>query len=101
MWNVVTVSLRQAIVPDHMLGRINSVYRLLAWGTMPVGAALGGLLAKTIDLRAPFLIGGAVVLVLAFVTKPIVTTRNIEAARAAALDDYSHSMVAGGFEVMS
>jgi predicted MFS family arabinose efflux permease len=41
-WNVVTVSLRQRIVPDHLLGRLNASYRLLAWGTMPIGAALGG-----------------------------------------------------------
>ena len=38
-WNVVTVSLRQAIVPDALLGRVNSAYRLLGWGTMPIGAA--------------------------------------------------------------
>ena len=35
-WNVVTVSLRQAIVPDVLLGRVNSAYRLLGWGTMPL-----------------------------------------------------------------
>ena len=32
MWNVVTVSLRQRIVPDALLGRVNASYRLLAWG---------------------------------------------------------------------
>ena len=42
MWNVVTVSLRQAIVPHHLLGRLNSSYRFLAWGTMPAGAAIAG-----------------------------------------------------------
>jgi len=32
MWNIVTVSLRQQIVPAELLGRVNSVYRLLGWG---------------------------------------------------------------------
>jgi hypothetical protein len=35
LWNVVAVSLRQRITPDHILGRINSSYRLVAWGTRP------------------------------------------------------------------
>ncbi|HEX5826429.1 MAG TPA: MFS transporter, partial [Candidatus Limnocylindrales bacterium] len=42
MWNVVTVSLRQRIVPDALLGRVNASYRLLAWGSQPIGALLGG-----------------------------------------------------------
>ena len=50
-WNVVTVSLRQRIVPDRLLGRVNASYRLLAWGTMPIGAALGGLAGEA--LRPP------------------------------------------------
>ena len=37
-WNVVTVSLRQRIVPERLLGRLNASYRLVAWGTMPMGA---------------------------------------------------------------
>ena len=54
VWNVLTVSLRQRIVPDHLLGRVNSGYRLLAWGTMPMGALLGGVLGEAIGLRAVF-----------------------------------------------
>ena len=37
-WNVITVSLRQSIIPPHLLGRVNSVYRFFAWGMMPIGA---------------------------------------------------------------
>jgi MFS family permease len=59
IWNVITVSLRQRIAPDHLLGRVNAGYRLLAWGTMPIGAALGGLLADGIGLRATFLVTAA------------------------------------------
>ncbi|MEZ5250611.1 MAG: MFS transporter [Ilumatobacteraceae bacterium] len=32
LWNVITVSLRQTIIPPHLLGRVNSVYRFFAWG---------------------------------------------------------------------
>ncbi|WP_316042168.1 hypothetical protein [Nocardiopsis sp. CNR-923] len=54
VWNVITVSLRQRVTPDGLLGRVNSAYRLVAWGTMPLGAALGGLLAELVGLRAVF-----------------------------------------------
>jgi MFS family permease len=59
MWNVVTVSLRQRIVPDRLLGRINASYRLLAWGSQPIGALLGGLIGEFIGLQAVFLAAGA------------------------------------------
>ena len=54
VWNVITVSLRQGITPDHLLGRMNAAYRLLGWGGMPVGAALGGVVAELAGLRATF-----------------------------------------------
>jgi MFS family permease len=56
VWNVVTVSLRQRVTPDRLLGRVNSGYRLLAWGTRPLGAAAGGLLAQALGLRPVFAI---------------------------------------------
>ena len=58
VWNVITVSLRQSLVPDELLGRVNSAYRLIGWGTMPLGALAGGLVADAFGLRAPFLDGG-------------------------------------------
>ena len=42
LWKVITVSLRQTIIPDELLGRVNSVYRFFGWGMMPIGALLGG-----------------------------------------------------------
>jgi MFS family permease len=54
VWNVITVSYRQRVVPDHLLGRVNAGYRLLAWGTMPLGALLGGLLGELIGLQPTF-----------------------------------------------
>ena len=56
LWNVVTVSLRQRITPDRLLGRMNAAYRLVGWGTMPVGAALGGFLAEALGLRPTFVV---------------------------------------------
>lgn len=54
VWNVVTVSLRQRVTPDRLLGRLNSCYRLFAWGSRPFGALAGGLIAEAYGLRAVF-----------------------------------------------
>jgi MFS family permease len=59
IWSVVTVTLRQDIVPTHLLGRVNSVYKMLGWGLMPLGALSGGLVAHQFGLRAPYPIAGA------------------------------------------
>ncbi|MFE3865578.1 MFS transporter [Streptomyces goshikiensis] len=56
-WNVVVVVLRQTLVPQHLLGRANSVYRLVAWGGLPVGAAAGGIVAAEVGTRAVFGVG--------------------------------------------
>ena len=84
LWNVITVSLRQAIIPDELLGRVNSVYRFLGWGMMPIGAALGGVVASAFGLRSTYWIGGAVLLAMSLVTFRIVNDRAITDARTAA-----------------
>ena len=84
VWNVITVSLRQAIIPDELLGRVNSVYRFLGWGMMPIGAALGGVVASAFGLRSTYWIGGAILLAMALVTFRIVNNRAIADARAGA-----------------
>lgn len=70
--SVVTVSLRQQMVPDRLLGRVNSVYRMIGWGLMPVGSLLGGLIAQHFGLRAPFLGAGAIRIVVLLLAAPIV-----------------------------
>ncbi|MDP9848625.1 MFS family permease [Streptosporangium lutulentum] len=79
VWNVITVSLRQRVIPDRLLGRVNSTYRLVAWGTMPLGAAAGGLLAQFFGLRTVFVVMALLTLsvVAGMVT---VTDRNMDAA---------------------
>ena len=81
MWNVVTVSLRQRIVPDALLGRVNASYRLLAWGSQPIGALLGGLIAQVAGLQVVFLIAGGMIALL-LVARTIVTDEAIAAAEA-------------------
>ena len=44
LWNVITVSYRQRLIPDDLLGRVNSIYRFFGWGAMPFGALAGGAL---------------------------------------------------------
>jgi MFS family permease len=79
MWNVVTVSLRQRIVPDQLLGRVNSGYRLLAWGTQPLGAVLGGVIGELLGLRAVFVVAGLMTVGL-LAARRIVTDEAIDAA---------------------
>jgi MFS family permease len=62
LWNVVTVSLRQRITPDRLLGRMNAAYRLVGWGTMPIGSVLGGVLASWLGLRPAFLVAAMITL---------------------------------------
>jgi len=77
LWNVQAVSIRQALIPDNLLGRVNSVYRLLALGSNPIGAIFGGAIVKILDnsfsrefaLRFPFLLGGIFMLIL-FLSAP-------------------------------
>jgi MFS family permease len=59
VWNVVAVSYRQARVPGHLLGRVMATYRVIAYGAMPVGAAIGGAIATAAGVRATFVAGAA------------------------------------------
>ncbi len=82
-WNVVSVTLRQELTPDALRGRVASVARLLAWGTQPIGALMGGIVASAIGLRAPFFVAAVAWMLLVAVTARVVNNRTIAAARAA------------------
>src|SRR6266498_1465985 len=60
VFNVIGVSLRQAIVPDRLIGRLVSAFRMVAYGAVPAGAILGGVVGRALGVRAPFLLGAAV-----------------------------------------
>ena len=91
LWNTITVSLRQSIIPTHLLGRVNSVYRFFAWGSIPIGMFVGGglvsaltlVLSRENALRAPYLFGVVLGLLLWALAAPRLTTAKIEAARKA------------------
>lgn len=91
LWNIVTVSLRQSLIPSHLLGRVNSVYRFFAWGTIPIGTLLGGGivtllqqgLGREMAFRSVYFIGAGLGFALFIYAIRILTTENIEAARAA------------------
>ena len=91
LWNTITVSLRQSIIPTHLLGRVNSVYRFFAWGSIPIGMFLGGglvsalthVLSRENALRAPYVFGVVLGLILWAMAAPRLTTAKIEAARGA------------------
>jgi hypothetical protein len=58
-YNIAQVSLRQAITPERIQGRMNSVMRFIVWGTIPLGSFAGGVLASVIGLRATLIVSGA------------------------------------------
>lgn len=97
LWNVITVSLRQTIIPDELLGRVNSVYRFFAWGMMPIGLGLGGLMVAVAEsagvdrimaLRLPYLFAGGVLFLVFLWAAPRLTTDKIESARAEGIDQH-------------
>jgi MFS family permease len=77
VYNIQQVSLRQAITPERLQGRMNATMRFLVWGTLPLGALVGGVLATTIGLRAALFVGGAgqAVALLPLLLSPIRTLR--------------------------
>ncbi|MCM2475820.1 MFS transporter [Rhizobium sp. CG5] len=89
IWNTVTVTLRQRLVPQHLLGRVNSVYRFFAWGTMPLGLVVSGLsvklaepyLPRAMALTTPFIIAAIILLLLVVLMWKRLSTTAIEGAR--------------------
>jgi MFS family permease len=59
IYNITQVSLRQTITPDHLQGRMNATMRVIVWGTLPLGALIGGLLGEWLGLRPTLWIGAA------------------------------------------
>jgi len=82
VWNVVTVSLRQQMIPASLFGRVNSVYRWFAWGSLPLGSIIGGQVARHYGLRASYVVAGAVMIGALLVILRHVNTANIVRALA-------------------
>jgi hypothetical protein len=84
LWNVGTVTMRQRIVPGHLLGRVISTHRLVAWGSLALGALAGGIVAQTAGLVPLFCAASALTLVGALALLPLTAERIDHEARAAA-----------------
>ena len=89
LWNTITVSLRQSIIPTQLLGRVNSVYRFFAWGSIPIGMFIGGALvtigqhfiSRDIALRLPYFLGAVLGIFIFIFSAPKLTSEKIEHAR--------------------
>jgi MFS family permease len=89
LWNLITVSLRQSVIPAHLIGRVNSVYRFFGWGTIPLGMIFGGVIVSLLQnildreyaLRAPYLISAVIGTILFFFAAPFLTTARIDAVK--------------------
>ena len=57
VYNIIQVSYRQAICPPRLQGRMNSVMRFIVWGTIPIGALIGGVLGTLVGLRETIVVG--------------------------------------------
>jgi predicted MFS family arabinose efflux permease len=80
IYNVNQISLRQAITPSALQGRVNATVRFINWSALPVGAWLGGLLGDRIGLQATLQAGaiGWALAVLWIVRSPVMPLRNAE-----------------------
>ncbi|MDQ3406295.1 MAG: MFS transporter [Actinomycetota bacterium] len=63
--NVILGTLRHAVIPERIFGRVLGVWRTAVWGAIPVGALVGGVLAAWLGTRAVFALSGAAQVVLA------------------------------------
>ena len=59
IWNVLTLALRQRVIPNQMLGRVGASYRFLVYLGMPFGALVGGLLASSFGVRSALVVSGS------------------------------------------
>ena len=71
IWNVITVSMRQRLIPVELFGRVNSVYRFIGTGTTAIGALIGGQIAYQFGLRATYLASGALLLLALATLTPV------------------------------
>jgi hypothetical protein len=80
------LTLRQTLTPDPYLGRMNSIYRTLVWGALPLGNFLGGVLGSAVGIVDTFWIGGVIALVgcIAMWFSPVGRLRQIPLAGAGA-----------------
>jgi len=79
IYNITQLSFRQAITPERLQGRMNSVMRFIVWGVMPLGSLIGGALASWVSLRFAIWVGaiGMSLAVLPVLLSPVRTLREM------------------------
>jgi len=79
IYNITQLSFRQAITPERLQGRMNSVMRFIVWGVMPLGSLIGGALASWVSLRFAIWVGaiGMSLAVLPVLLSPVRTLREL------------------------
>ncbi|MEQ4210086.1 MFS transporter [Actinopolymorpha sp. B9G3] len=89
VYNVTQVSFRQAVTPDHLLGRMNATMRFLVWGTQPIGGILGGVLGSAVGARTTLVIGavGGSLAFLPALLSPLRTMRELPSGPENHLED--------------
>jgi MFS family permease len=80
-WNVTSISLRQELVPERLLGRVNSAYAVFSSGGTALGAVVGGLLARRFGLTAPFWCSFVAMTLLVLVAWRVLSGGTVRAAR--------------------
>jgi MFS family permease len=95
VYNIQQVSLRQAICPPRLQGRMNASMRFLVWGTMPLGSLTGGTIAAAAGLRTALFVGaiGGLSSILPIVFSPIRSLRDFPEAEADPLLQHEPGMV--------
>lgn len=92
LWNIVTVSFRQSVIPQEIFGRVNSVYRFFGTGGGPIGSILGAamvsismnFLTRENSLRLPFIVSAIATLFIFAITRSLLSDKEFAAAKAAA-----------------
>ena len=92
VWNTITVTFRQSVIPTNLIGRVNSVYRFFGWGFMPLGALTGGaivsiaeqLTTRDFALRLPYFVAGAIGLLIYLLSRSQINGDAFNKARDAA-----------------
>lgn len=73
-WNVVSVTVRQRLVPDAIFGRMMTAYLVIAWGMQPLGALTGGVIAESFGPEWVYVMSATVVGSLLLFGRPLFRT---------------------------
>lgn len=81
VYNINQISLRQAMVPDRLQGRMNATMRTFVWGTLPAGSFIGGIIGDHLGIVWALIIGGLIsILAMVWISfPPVVSLRDVPA----------------------